>query len=141
MASNVASGLYSRTFGYMFGGAEPAATQDESDPNEEYICLDYLERQSDIFVRWATKNELNLMSRAKAKLNLQKSTKHSFSDIELLLKHLEHSGRILVERISASSEASDENTIIKFVTQTSTSSSSEKSASISKKELALFSLQ
>ena len=55
---------------------------------------------------------MTTISRAKAKLNLQKSTKHTLEDIELLLKHMEHSGKILVEKVSE--DATDENTIIKF---------------------------
>jgi len=50
------------------------------------------------------------------------------------LKHLEHSGRILVEQISAS-DASDENTLIKFV-----GPSERGCAEISRKEMALFAL-
>ena len=65
-------------------------------------------------MRWAVKNQLTTISRAKAKLNLQKSTKHTLEDIELLLKHLEHSGKILVEKVS--DDATDEATIIKFQT-------------------------
>lgn len=52
-------------------------------------------------------------------------------DIELLLKHLQHSGRILVEKVSE--DAGDESTIIKFV--------QPNSDTISKKEIAIFSLE
>ena len=129
MARSVASGLYNRTFGYLLGGA--AAEVDDAADEEEYICIDYLDRQCEIFVRWALTNKLNLISRAKAKLSLQKSTSHTLDDIELLLKHLQHSGRILVEKVSE--DAGDENTIIKFV--------QPNSDTISKKEIAIFSLE
>ena len=116
VASAVASGLYNNTFGYMFGGVAASETDQAEDEGseEELVCVDYLERQSDIFCRWAFKNQLNLLSLAKAKLNLQSSTQHTLEDIELLLKHLEHSGRVLVQRVGGS-DASDENTIIKFL--------------------------
>jgi len=71
VATAVVSGLYRNTFGYFFGGGsdnqESVETQGEQDLDKEYICVDYLERQCDIFVRWAFKNELTLMSLAKAK--------------------------------------------------------------------------
>jgi len=66
----VASGLYNNTFGYLFGGATTPAEQSEVPADQEYICVDYLERQCDLFTRWATKHELTLMSLAKAKLSL-----------------------------------------------------------------------
>ena len=80
MAKSVASGLYSSTFGYLFGSstaAANAASNEDDDSgvtamsDEEYICVDYLERQSDIFHRWAIKNQLTLMTRAKVQLCLQ----------------------------------------------------------------------
>ena len=80
MAQSVASGLYSSTFGYLFGSSTSAANtagneDDGADAtgmsDEEYICVDYLERQSDIFHRWAIKSQLTLMTRAKVKLCLQ----------------------------------------------------------------------
>ena len=124
MAQSVASGLYSSTFGYLFGSSTPAANTaaDEDDgteapgmSDEEYICVDYLERQCDIFHRWAIKSQLTLMTRAKAKLCLQNQTKHTLEDIELLLKHLEHSGRIAVGNINSKTEASDDNLLLKFI--------------------------
>ena len=115
IARSMASGLYNRTFGYFMGGASGGAADanDEVD-EEEYICVEYLDRQCDIFAHWAAKCDHTIISRAKAKLSLQKSTKHTLDDIELLLKHMEHSGRISVEKISEG--ATDENTIIKFQT-------------------------
>jgi hypothetical protein len=53
-----------------------------------------------------------------------------------MLKHLENSGRVLVEKIGGS-EASDENTVIKFIGP----QANRDQAKISQKELALFSLQ
>ena len=73
---------------------------------------------------------------AKAKLNLQKSTQHSLEDIEMLLKHLEHSGRVLVTKIGENTDNTDENTLIKFLKP-----SEQDCPEISKKEVALFSLE
>ena len=70
--------------------------------------MDYLERQSDIFVRWALKNEKTLMTLAKVKSSLH-NTQLSLGDIDLLVKHLEHSGRIVVEKLSqASGDVTDD---------------------------------
>ena len=74
MARAVASNVYSRTMGYLWGGSQSQADTSEPEADAEYICVDYLNRQSDCFVRWAIKNEISLMSQAKAKLSLQKST-------------------------------------------------------------------
>ena len=124
MAQSVASGLYNSTFGYLFGSSTTAANTAENEDDgaeatgisdEEYICVDYLERQSDIFHRWAIKNQFTLMTRAKVKLCLQNQTKHTLEDIELLLKHLEHSGRIAVGKMNEKSDASDENLLVKFI--------------------------
>ena len=103
MARYVASGLYNRTFGYLFGGGSDTGTPEgeDAETDVEYVCVEYLERQANIFTRWALKNENTLMSRAQAKLNLQKTTQHSLDDIELLLMFMEHSGRVLVERVGA----------------------------------------
>ena len=72
MAKAAASGLYRNTIGYLFGGGSGEQDQDnsEEDMDKEYICVDYLERQSDIFVRWALKNEKTLMTLAKVKQSL-----------------------------------------------------------------------
>ena len=120
VAKSVASGLYGRTFGYLFGGGstnQEAKSANSEPTDQEYICVDYLDRQCDNFVRWAINHHYTLLSRAKAKHHLQTSTNHTFEDIELLLKHLEHSGRVLVEKIGGPT-ASDENTVIKFVGNT-----------------------
>jgi hypothetical protein len=53
-----------------------------------------------------------------------------------LLKHLEHTGRVLVEKIGGPT-SSDENTVIKFMGKKADGDE----AKISQKELALFSLQ
>ena len=87
-------------------------------------------------MRWAAKHEISLMSLGKAKLSLQKSTQHSLLDIDLLLKHMEHSGRILVQSINPSDTSDDETTLIKFVKSTGRANTV-----ISKKEMALFSLE
>ena len=121
----------------MFGGTK---TQDESAEqvsDEEIICVDYLDRQADIFCRIAFKTNLTVMSLAKAKLQLQSSTQHTLEDIELLLKHLEHSGRVLVQKIGGD-DANDENTILKFLQP---SERNQEASIITQKEIALYSLQ
>ena len=95
----MATGLYNNTFGYLLGSGGAAEDQNEAANEQEYICVEYLDRQCDIFVRWAVKNQLTTISRATAKLKLQQSTKHTLEDIELLLKHLEHSDKILLEKV------------------------------------------
>lgn len=54
----------------------------------------------------------------------------------MLLKHLEHSGRILVCKVGDNPDATDESTLIKFLKP-----SERDCTEISKKEIALFSLQ
>ena len=46
IARSMASGLYSRTFGYFMGGATTggAADANEEADEEEYICVEYLDR-------------------------------------------------------------------------------------------------
>ena len=76
------------------------------------------------------------MSRAKAKHALQSSTQHTLEDIELLLKHMEYTGRIVVQKVNEQEEASDDNTVIKFVDPTD-----KDSRTLSKKEIAVYSLE
>ena len=133
VARAAASGLYRNTFGYIFGASAQTETEDVA-VNQEFICVDYLERQSDIFLRNAANTGLTLITMAKAKLSLSQNTQHSLEDIDLLLKHMEHSGRILVEHMTE--DASDDSILIKFVQP-----HESECASITRKEVALFSLQ
>lgn len=135
MAKSAASGLYNWTIGSLIGGGgSSGADRSAEATDEEFICVEYLDRQCDIFVRWAFKHELTLQSLAKVKTTLQKQNKHSLQDIDLLVKHLEHSGRVLVEKVSEGS-SDDNNTIVKFV------QTGSRDNSITRKEVALFSIQ
>ena len=75
---------------YIYG-----ATEDE-EPTA-YVCVEYLNRQVDNLVRWATKYDKKLMTMAQIKTYLRKSTRNNEEEISLLLKHAEHSGKMLVE--------------------------------------------
>ena len=68
MAYAVGAAVYNRTLGYMFGsGGQDAAQNLDAPEDQEFICMGYLERQADIFVRWALKNDKGLLSRSKVK--------------------------------------------------------------------------
>lgn len=44
MAKAVASGVYNRTFGYLWGGSSAPEETNELELDSEYICVDYLNR-------------------------------------------------------------------------------------------------
>ena len=78
MASRVAAGVYKRTFGSMFGMMASAIGYGDSNQSQtpeeqeaekmaqaqkDYVCITFLERQADIFVRWVLKRGNLLMSK------------------------------------------------------------------------------
>jgi hypothetical protein len=58
-----------------------------------------LERQADQLLKWAAKTEKHLHSEASLKRQLRKVTEHSEQDIEMLLVHLKHSGRMEIAEV------------------------------------------
>jgi hypothetical protein len=97
--------------------------------------MDYLERQADIILKWATKCEKQVLSEADLKRQLRKSTQHSEDDILLLLAHLKHSGKMATETISKAEENDAELIICKLA-----NIDNKKPVSISLKEKAKFAL-
>jgi hypothetical protein len=92
MLGRMRTGLYNMTVGRLWGTSEP----EELEPTEdkEYICLGFLDRQADILTRWAFKNDQQLMTLSEVEKRLRNSTEHSFEDIQLLVKHMIHSGKL-----------------------------------------------
>ena len=78
---------------YIYGAAE------EEQPTA-FVCVEYLNRQVENLVRWAARYDKKLMTMAQIKTYLRKSTRNNEEEISLLLKHAEHSGKILVEKLN-----------------------------------------
>ena len=85
----IAGGIYKRTIGSILT-AEPEQPQELS----AYICVEFLDRQADQLVKWAIRSEKTIRSEADIRRQLRKSTTHTEEDIDLLLHHLKHSGRM-----------------------------------------------
>lgn len=93
MLRNLASGIYSYTIGSFWSEPEPEPAK------ETYVVVEFLDRQADQLLNWASKTENNLHSEASLKRQLRKSTTHSEADIQLLFNHLVRTGRMLVDQI------------------------------------------
>lgn len=96
----LASGLYSRTIGSFF---TPEVKQ--PDENQELVCIEFLDRQSDQLLKWAAKMEKQIHSEAQLKRQLRQATQHTEEEIEMLLVHMKHTSRMVVERCGAEDDA------------------------------------
>ena len=67
-----------------------------------------------MLVRWANKYDKKVLTMSDIKNSLRKTTKNSEEEIALLLKHAEHSGKVVVEKLSDN----DESTMCKFAVAT-----------------------
>lgn len=109
LLGRVASGLYSYTVGSIWGGAssEPvkADEEEEGDDPDIFVNVEFLNRQANQLIQWASKIEKQLHSEASLKRQLRGSTEHSEEDIELLLAYLHHSGKMAVVDIGGNSES------------------------------------
>jgi hypothetical protein len=86
--------LYSKAVGSIWG-----STPVEEPILEEYVSVEFLDRQADQLLKWAAKIENPLHSEASLKRQLRKVTEHSEQDIDMLLVHMKHSGRMEVEAL------------------------------------------
>lgn len=75
MLRNLASGIYSYTIGSFWSDPEPEPVK------ETYVVVEFLDRQADQLLNWASKTENNLHSEISLKRQLRKSTTHSEADI------------------------------------------------------------
>ena len=88
-------------------------------------------------MRWANKYDKKVLTLAQIKSFIRKSTCNSEEEISLLLKHAEHSGKMLVEKLHEN-DPSDESVMCKF--SASTRENAE-GAVITQKEKAEFFLK
>ena len=96
--------------------------------------MDYLERQAEYVIRWASKTEQPLHSEADIKRSLRKATHYTEDDIVLLLAHMKHTGKMVVESISKSGQEDSELVLCKIA------GIDGKKVTISVKEKAKFAL-
>jgi hypothetical protein len=100
--------------------------------NTEYVCVEFLDRQADILQRWAFTNGKKVLLKEDLATHLQKSTQHSLEDINLLMKHMEHSGRIVCLE-----DEDPKNNLVKFIDKTA----EDATLSFTQKEKAEFFLK
>lgn len=75
MLRSLASGIYNYTIGSFWSETEPEPVK------ENYVVVEFLERQAEQLLNWASKTENNLHSEASLKRQLRKSTTHTEADI------------------------------------------------------------
>lgn len=76
---------------------------DNSD-NQDYVCVEFLDRQADQLLNWSSKTERNIHSEAQLRKQLRKATTYSEEDLDLLMCHLKFTGRIKCEQIGATND-------------------------------------
>jgi hypothetical protein len=68
------------------------------------VCVEFLDRQADQLLTWATKNDKMIHSEAQLRKQLRKATTHSEVDLDLLMSHLKFTGRITCEQIGVTND-------------------------------------
>lgn len=104
------------------------------DESVDYVCVEFLDRQADQLLAWASKVEKPILSEAYLKRQLRKTTKHSEDDIQLLFAHMKFTGRLCVHSVN-SQEDDPELTMCKLA-----SPASKQCDEISVKEKGQFAL-
>ena len=120
--------------------ASPETQEEEEIQEKTYICVDYLNRQVDGLVRWANKYDKKVLTLASIKHYIRKSTQNSEEEIALVLKQAEHSGKLVVEKLSEN-DPSEESVMCKFSASTSENSNVESTTIITQQEKAEFFLK
>lgn len=83
---------------------EDTVSEIHDSDSQDYVCVEFLDRQADQLLIWSSKTEKTIHSEVQLRKQLRKATTYSEEDLDLLMCHLKFTGRIKCEQIGATND-------------------------------------